>query len=403
MKKLLLFLFTIVSMAVNAQFEMSPNIDPVNPTFSTVTTNTATIGTGTVATNTSTMGVLRIKQDNSWIDFGGTGTNNSFIHFNQTPNNTNYGIYGTSTASYLNGSSNSGLRVGGSNILLANSSGAALTGTFSATGPVSTNTINGTGSNMYINGATQINLQVAGSDKIQIGYSNFIFSPTAGANSNKPFLFTTPAHYSITAGQNTPAFQITGATRGWQTGNIATQYENYFSASTYTAASSSTITTAFGLYVEAPIMSTGMSAQVVYGIGSNGSIFSGGNIWSSSVIYARSLKCNSSAVTTTTGSAVGTGGTSSVTANSTNAAGLITITTGTTSVGTSAPLAIVTFANAYSVAPNVILSPANQNAVQAASSMPFISNVSATAFTISAGSSSITTSTALKYYYMVME
>lgn len=114
---------------------------------------------------------------------------------------------------------------------------------------------------------------------------------------------------------------------------------------------------------------------------------------------------NSTAVTTSTGSAVGTGGTASVTANSTDIAGLITVTTGTASTGASAPLAVVTFNRSFTVAPNVILD-GGQNAATAAlsgNSAVYVSSVSTTAFTLSTGSTTLATSTVYKWGYTVFQ
>ena len=148
----------------------------------------------------------------------------------------------------------------------------SISGTSTLTGAVETKTINNSVGNLNLNSNGNTILQSYGSPIITAYPNNLIFSPVAGNNTGVPYSFSGVGTYSNTASTNIPFFKVTGATRGWLTGAIATQYENYFTAPTYTAAGASTITTAAGLYVAKPIMGTNMTATSIFGIQTDGGI-----------------------------------------------------------------------------------------------------------------------------------
>jgi len=255
--------------------------------------SSTTIGTGTVAANTSSLGIVRIKQGSSWIDFGESNSR-STIWLSKAPSASNYDFSSDGTNNYINCQNNINfayqasdrayfrntdiqflkpVRIGALTVPSATldvTGTMSVSGTSTLTGAVATNSIYGAVSSLVLG-------SVSNNNNITIRYGNMDFAGAghSGNGSNPSFYFITPSHYSITASTNVPAFKITGATRGWLTGAISTQYENHFTAPTYTAAGASTITTAAGLYVAKPIMGTNMTATNIYGIATDGNLLLG--------------------------------------------------------------------------------------------------------------------------------
>jgi hypothetical protein len=67
------------------------------------------------------------------------------------------------------------------------------------------------------------------------------------------FTFTKPNNTTQTASTSISGFVVNGGTRQWNTGNIATQNENVWGATTYSFVGASTITNAYGNVFNAPI------------------------------------------------------------------------------------------------------------------------------------------------------
>lgn len=150
----------------------------------------------------------------------------------------------------------------------------SVSSTATITGALNTSTIT-SASNLYLQNSGSTVFNSYGQQIASFTTNRVLFTPIATNNPGVPYYFTTPANYSMTAGIGFPTLQTSGSTRGWLTGNIPSQYEIYFPASTYTAAGASTITTAVGLYAEKPVMSTNMTANNIYGIGTNGNLLLG--------------------------------------------------------------------------------------------------------------------------------
>jgi len=188
---------------------------------------------------------------------------------------------------------------------------------------------------------------------------------------------------------------ISGTTTGTKFGTATTQKWGFFNA---TPIVQPVATTDLGTVLS----SLGFrAAGTAYPLTSSGAmVFSS----AANVISVRNLKGTGTAVTTTTGSAIGTSGTATVTTNSTNTAGKITITTGSASTGISGTLCTVNFANAFGVAPNVVLTPANSAAALLTGGTQIFVSASATGnFTITSGTTAPALSTAYQFYYMVIE
>jgi hypothetical protein len=70
------------------------------------------------------------------------------------------------------------------------------------------------------------------------------------------FTFTKPNNTTQTASTSISGFVVNGGTRQWATGNITTQSENVWGATTYSFVGASTITNAYGNVFNAPIAGT---------------------------------------------------------------------------------------------------------------------------------------------------
>ena len=107
-----------------------------------------------------------------------------------------------------------------------------------------------------------------------LAFSNSIQS----SGSSIGFNFTNSANTAQTASTNIPNFKITGVNKQWATGAIASQYFNYLSANTASFVGASTITNAYGLYVEPPTAGTNATITNNYAAGFNGNVQINGNI-----------------------------------------------------------------------------------------------------------------------------
>jgi hypothetical protein len=85
-----------------------------------------------------------------------------------------------------------------------------------------------------------------------INFNNAV--QTSGAIT--PFRFTKPNNTTQTASTQINGFVVNGGTRQWATGNITTQSENVWGATTYSFVGASTITNAYGNVFSAPVAGT---------------------------------------------------------------------------------------------------------------------------------------------------
>lgn len=123
----------------------------------------------------------------------------------------------------------------------------------------------------YVNGP--LDLRVAGNNAVRFDPWQVNFSPqTRALGGMIAFKITQAANTGQTASTEIPGFYFVGASRQWATGNITTQREIYFSTTTYTAVGASTITNAYGMYVEAPTASTNVTITNNWAIAAYGSL-----------------------------------------------------------------------------------------------------------------------------------
>ena len=76
------------------------------------------------------------------------------------------------------------------------------------------------------------------------------------AGTTIPYVFTVPASTGQTASTNVPNFKITGNTKQFATGTLASQYFNHLTANTLSFVGVSTASEVFGTYIEAAIAGT---------------------------------------------------------------------------------------------------------------------------------------------------
>lgn len=133
------------------------------------------------------------------------------------------------------------------------------------------------GGSTYLNCANQNNniyIQISGNLQSQYTLGTQIHTPsviTSGAVT--PFTFTIAANTGQTASTEIPNFKITGNTKTWATGALATQRFNYFSANTAAAAGASTFTAIHNFYSDAPLAGSNMTATNLYAAGFGGHVF----------------------------------------------------------------------------------------------------------------------------------
>jgi len=185
---------------------------------------------GTTTANLGTVGILRVQQSANFMDFGWDGTGNSYMGFwvnKTTPTSSNYAIVANATN------------------ILYNAGGASGTHLFT------------------FNGATRYELN-----------NKYVFmlqtASTTGAITN--YNLTNSANTGQTASTEIPSFKYNGGSRQWATGAIATQREWYQASTTYTAVAATTITNAYGYYVEAPTASTNITITNNYAFGCSGNV-----------------------------------------------------------------------------------------------------------------------------------
>jgi hypothetical protein len=178
--------------------------------------------------STTNQRLVRIGQNTAFVDIGSLvgSTTNSAIYFNQAnPSISNSAIYGNATGTVINSTGTITLSTNITPIL-----------TLSALGTTTLNPI----------------------------------ASTTGAITG--VTITIPANTGQTATTNIPNFRITGANKQWATGNITNQYWNYLTANTASFVGASTVTSSYGLFVEAATAGTNATITNNYAAGFSGNV-----------------------------------------------------------------------------------------------------------------------------------
>lgn len=134
----------------------------------------------------------------------------------------------------------------------------------------------GTAGGTVLNGtaaSSTVDIRVANVMRARFDNTAFQFATgnaTTGANTD--FLYTVGTHTGQTASTNIPNFKVTGSTKTWVAGTLATQYFNYFSANTVAFASASTASEVYGMYIEAATAGTNATITNNYAAGFSGNV-----------------------------------------------------------------------------------------------------------------------------------
>lgn len=106
----------------------------------------------------------------------------------------------------------------------------------------------------------------------------------ASSGAINQFTFSNPSNTGQTASTEIQGYNFSSYSRTWAAGTITTQREWYIRTVTYAFASASTITNAYGFYVEAPTAGTNATITNNWAAGFAGNVLSTGSILSSSAI-----------------------------------------------------------------------------------------------------------------------
>jgi hypothetical protein len=186
----------------------TPTINGVSGLLSFGSTDRVSVGNYATP---SAQRIFTIGQDTAWVTIGSLpgATNYGAIFFNQaTPSIANAAMFATSGAVTLQGTANVYISAGNFNSI-------ALSRTNMSLGP---------------------------------------YNSVSGATS--AFTITNPVNTGQTASTSIAGWDYKGGSRQWNTGNIGTQSENVWGATTYSFVGASTITNAYGNVFNAPIAGT---------------------------------------------------------------------------------------------------------------------------------------------------
>ena len=93
---------------------------------------------------------------------------------------------------------------------------------------------------------------------------------TSGAITN--FTFTTSNNTNQTLSTNISNFRVTGSTKQWATGALATQYFNYFTNNTISFVGASTATDSYNTYIESVVAGTNATLTRKYSLGTSDNV-----------------------------------------------------------------------------------------------------------------------------------
>src|SRR5574343_81854 len=146
---------------------------------------------------------------------------------------------------------------------------------FNQASPSSSNyALVGDSTNTVINATTTVGIYVNGGLKSTYTSSAQNHSPSSAASGAIiHYTFNVPSSTNQTASTEIPNFKITGNTKTWAAGALATQRFNYFSANTAAAAGASTFTAIHNFYSDAPLAGSNMTATNLYAAGFGGHVF----------------------------------------------------------------------------------------------------------------------------------
>jgi hypothetical protein len=154
-------------------------------------------------------------------------------------------------------------------------------GIFLNVNPNSTNfTLANDGSgNTFLNGVSSVYIAANGTNVARFGATYQLHTPVAASSGALiKWQLTVPADTNQTLSTNIPNFRIIGANKQWATGNITNQYWNYLTANTASFVGASTVTSSYGLFVEAATAGTNATITNNYAAGFGGNVQIQGNL-----------------------------------------------------------------------------------------------------------------------------
>lgn len=124
-----------------------------------------------------------------------------------------------------------------------------------------------------LNGSSGIRIRANNADMIQVNATDMVFlAPASSGGTTTTFTFTNPANLNQTLSSEIPSVKHNSGSRQWATGAITTQREFYVTTATYSFVGASTITNAYGMYVEAPTAGTNATITNNWALGLSGSV-----------------------------------------------------------------------------------------------------------------------------------
>lgn len=162
-----------------------------------------------------------------------------------------------------------GLLAGTATIKMGNLQGSTSTPAiyFNQTTPSGSNYIlQGGATDVILNSpSADLTLRIANATRVQI-------NPSATSGASTTYTFNCPSNTGQTLSTEITGYLHNSYTRTWNTGAITTQREQYIKTVTYAFGGVSTITNAYGLYVESPTAGTNATITNNFGLGVAGHI-----------------------------------------------------------------------------------------------------------------------------------
>jgi hypothetical protein len=291
---------TVTSVNASASGALSVSGVPITTsgtlTFSwTGNSNQQVLGDGTLAT--------RITNNNQLINGAGYITSAAlagYVPYTGATSNVDLGLFSLTTPNVIGAS---GLNISSTSGNISLSASASISGTIATTGsfslsngavnmawravptvptysgvflnvtPSSVNYAlvnNGLG-DTFVNGSTSTYLQAGATDIVRATFPSIIMTPgNQGAGSFIPLRLNVSNQTNNTASVEVPTFVINSFSRTWATGALTTQRGFWVKALTMAFTNASTVTDAYGAYIESPIAGTNATITNLYSLGLSG-------------------------------------------------------------------------------------------------------------------------------------
>jgi hypothetical protein len=244
------------------------------------TLNQSTTGSSATLTTPRTIGTVTGDATSAGSSFDGSANNTNALTLATV--NSNVGSFGSATQSPTYTVNGKGLITAASNTTITPAVG-SITGLGTGVGtwlgtPSYTNltsALTGTSPWWLATGTTTItgNTTQSGAFTNTSALNGEIITQNAIATSGIPALLITPGpHTTLTASGEFPNFKVAASSQQWATGAITNQRFNYFDSPTMNFVGASTVTNAYGTWLEKPIAGTNATFTNNWALGVNGNI-----------------------------------------------------------------------------------------------------------------------------------